>query len=86
MEGYTADEESCTESQREWSHNSQRMEDMRIPFSGSKQSSIFKMLHGLNLLASPYNVFGHPTMFIFLEGRHMNEQPLIAITTMTVTT
>lgn len=57
MDGYIANEESRVESQGEYSHNSQWIEDMRLSFFKSKQSFISEMLHGPNLLHAPSNIF-----------------------------
>ena len=57
MKGYIADEESCVESQGEWSQNSHWIENMVLSFFKNKQSFILKMLHGPNLLLAPSNIF-----------------------------
>lgn len=56
---------------------------MRASFLASKQSSISKMLHDNNLFLSPHSIFWASPMFNFVEGRQINEQPLMTTTMIT---
>jgi hypothetical protein len=62
MEGYTVDEESRRELEGEWSQNSQWMQEMAAPIVNINHTLISQMLHGPNLLPSPFSAFRPPPM------------------------
>jgi hypothetical protein len=62
MEGYTVDEESRREFEGEWSQNSQWMQEMAAPIVNRNHTLISQMLHGPNLLPSPFSAFRPPPM------------------------